>query len=365
MTTYTQSSRLKIVEGFLKDAPWFKGQVIGKSGTFGAPRLYNRDKHIQLDKIIATAANIKKGLEKEFPSVPKSELKNFLRTAVWFNGLLELTESQHDDLLAGEPQTVEEIRGQIDSVNYKYDQDLEDWFVGYSTTFTSDPDYTKFWMPWFTAQATSGSSINKPADMNGKVTNIAGDTGTSGTIMDMTTVLTSTTTNQTIDFVGKTFRPIIRAFTEFKDANNGRRMVDTRNQYGTTARFTLLVDPPVIDELDGTHPYDGSQIDYKQSIGEMIRKLNIEIVPCEDFTSSFAEDGTIQFGFVADFPRNFKKGIVNKMKWDAWKEIPDVNSKWVKKMTSRLVPFTMPYYDGTNFYKAFFHGSFVYKNDAA
>lgn len=353
------------MDQFIQDAPWLEGAVIAASGNFAAPRISNHDKHIQLDKIIASAANIKKGIEREFPAAPKTQLYNFVRTAHWFNSLLELTDSEYEDLNAGDRIIVEEVRKKIDAINWKYDQDLEDWLVGYSTTFTSDPDYSEFWKPWFAAQATSGSSINDPADMNGKVTNNAGTTGTSGTILSMGTVMTSTSTNQTMDFVNQTFEPIIRAFNSFKDSENGRRMVEYDPRNPGKARFTLLVDPAVIDAFRSTHPYDGSQLVLSTNILKQIEELNINVLPCEDFTASFTEDGEIQFGFVADFDRNFKKGIVNQMTWNAWKEIPDTNSKWIRTMTSRYVPFTMPYYDGSNFYKAFFHGKFVYKNDAA
>ena len=92
MTTYVNNARLKVIPQYLKDQPWYKGQVIGKSGSFPLPSMHNKDMHVQLDKIIARAAKIKKGLHKEFPNTSKTDLKSMTRTLHWFNGLIDWTE---------------------------------------------------------------------------------------------------------------------------------------------------------------------------------------------------------------------------------------------------------------------------------
>ena len=366
MTNYTNTQLMARLARYIKSAPWWKGKVVGLSGNFPAPKMSNKQSHVQLDQIIANVASIKKGLKKEFPNTSEVQMKSMIRTAHWFNGLLEQDEEQHEDYLAGEQYEVDSIERKVDAVAYKYDQDLEDWFVGYATTFADDPDNTEWWKPWFNTQATSGSSINDPKDMNDQVTTIGAATGVSGTILPMETVLTSTSTNQTIEFVKHTFQPIIDGFSDFKDVNNGRRMLDTPDSVVGEAEFTFLADPTLIRRLRATKQYDGEKVILAgPSVAEvMMNEFAIRTVPCEDFSASLTEDGVCQFGLVANFKRNFQKSVPSKMKWEAWKEIPDVNSKWLKKMSSRLMPFTMPYWNGTSYYKGFFHGSFVYKNDA-
>jgi len=364
MTTYTGNSRQPIVDGYLERAPWWEGQVIGKSGNFPMPSYPNSVKHIEFETVLGLAANIKKGLEKEFPASSSAELKKLLRSLHYFTGIISATDAQYEDLQKNDPLIAQKIKEQIDSLNYKFDQDSEDWAVGYSTTWANDPDYSEFWIPWFDAVAGASSSISNPGDMNIKVTTVGGTTGTEGTILPMETVLTSSTTNQTIDFVNQTFGPIIRAFSALTDTRNGRRMVDSANKYQTTARFTFLGAAALLDELENTHPYDGEKVHFDKSIADQMRAKRIELVPCEEFTSSLAEDGTCQFGFVADFPRNFKKGISDPVTFEAWKELPAINSKWVRKMWTRWTTISMPYFDGTYYRKAFFHGSFTYKNDA-
>ena len=54
---------------------------------------------------------------------------------------------------------------------------------------------------------------------------------------------------------------------------------------------------------------------------------------------------------------------MTKIIWEADKRIPGIKDKWVKLVTSRYVPYTHPYYDGTKWYKAFFHGYFFYMDD--
>jgi hypothetical protein len=365
MTTYTNNSRMGEVDAYIEAAPWWKGKVIGKAGTFPMDSYPDAVKHIQFETVLAQAANIKKGLNKEFPAASDADLKVMLRTLHYFTGLLSLTDGQYSDLSKGDRLTVEKMKQKIDALDYQFDQDSENWVVGYATTFTSDPDYSEFWIPWFKARAGSGSTISNPADINIKVTNIAGTTGTEGTILSMATVLTSTTTGMTQDFVNLTFGPIIRAFSAVVDTNNGRRMVDTSDAYTTTARFSFLGAAALLDELENTHPYDGEKLNMEISIADQMRAKKIELIPCEDFTASMIEDGACQFGFIADFQRNFKLGVSDPVTFEAWKELPAINSQWVRKMWNRWTAISIPYFDGTYFRKAFFHGTFVYKSDVA
>lgn len=364
MTTYTNNRRLATADGFINAAPWWKGKVVGKAGTFPMPSYPSSVKHIEFETVLARAAKIKKGLEKVFPSASKSDLKKMLRTLHYFTGILSATDDEYNDIMKNDELILEKFKEDVDALEYAFDQDIENWAVGYSATWTSDPDSSAFWVPWFDAVAASSSTISNPADMNHKVTNIAGTTGTEGIILDMATVLTSTTTNMTVDFVNKTFRPIIRAFSEFKDSANGRRMVGSADSYSTTARFTFLAAPELIDELENTHPYDGEKLNESISIADQMRAKKIELVPCEEFTASFQEDGVCQFALVADFERNFKLGISDQVTFEGWKELPAINSEWVRKMWSRWTAISIPYWDGTYWRKAFFHGSFTYKNDS-
>jgi len=357
-----------VVKGWLEAAPWWKGLVISHAGTFPLPKKYNNSPFIQFDTLYSLGASIKKSDLKEFPQAVKTAMKGLIRKLKWFTGLLSNTEYEHEDLLAGDAFSLQDMKTQIDAVAYQYDQDIEAWYVGYGTTFTDDPDYDERWVPWFKHVAVANATIGDPACMATLVTNNADVTGTTGTILDMNTILTSTATGMTIDFVRQTFQPIIRAFTLFKDTNNGRRMVHSTNFYKTTARFVFLAAPELIDELESVHPYDGEKILLNTNIKAEMEKKNITLVPCDDFTAALAEEagggqGTCQFGFVADFNRNFKIGVAQKVKWDEWKEIPKIVSDWVKKMSARHCAFTMPYWNGTYWFKAFFAGYFTYMND--
>lgn len=365
MTDYTNSRNLIHMKKWIKDAPWFRGKVIGKAGTFPLGEISNSQTHIQFDKLYSMGANIRKSDKDQYPESVTTEMKSLLRKLKYFNSLIELDDPDYQDFLAGDDYQRERVKSMIDNVAYQYDQDLEKWYVGYGTTFTDDPDYDDKWVPWFSAASTSGSTPSNPGDMNDKVTNKDGTTGTTATILDMGTVLTSTSTNQTIDFVRQTFQPIIRAFTSFKDSNNGRRMVRTNDSVNTTAKFSFLAAPELIQDLQIIRPYDGEKILTNTNIKAQMEALGIELIPCDDFTASLEEDGTCQFGFVGDFKRNFKIGLADKMFWYAFKEIPNINSKWIKKMKSRHAPLSVPYRDGTNWYKAFFHGYFTYMNDSA
>lgn len=365
MTSYTNSRYIEHVKEYLKDAPWFKGKVLANAGRLPMGQVSRKVKYIQFDKLYALGASIKKADEKEYPASVITDMQSLLRKLKWFNGLIDWTEADYEDLQNGDLDAIEDTAAKIDNVAYQYDYDVETWFVGYGVTFTADPDYDNMWIPWFAAASTSGSTASAPADMQPKVTNIAGTTGTTATVLDMATVLDSTATGMSVDFVTKTFQPIIDGFTQFVDSNTGRRMVDTQDSIRPAANFTVLMAPELIRRLENLHPYDGEKIVMTITIKQQMEAIGINLVPCRLFTASMVEDGVCYFGFVADFARNFKIGEANPMVWEADKEIPDINSKWVKLMNSRLVPFSMPYTDGTNWFKAFFHGSFTYRNDAA
>jgi len=367
MTDYVNNRFIKQTAEWLQEAPWFKGQVMGKAGTMPAPALSNNEHYIQFDKLYALGANIKKSDMKAYPESVITAMKSLLRKAKWFNGLMEWTDAEHEDYVNGNSYEVENTRRKIDNINFQYDYDLEKWFVGYGSTFTSDVDYDERWIPWMCLKTTASSTPSDPGDMNDKVTNIAGTTGTTATELDMTTVLTSTSTNMTMDFARQTFGPIIRAFNKFEDSNNGRRMVDYQSAFNIP-RYQCHVHPDVVPELNSAPVYDGEKILPNYSVADAMAKMGIEIIPNRQFSAALAEEaggaeGKIQFGFTANFSQNFKIGFVQKMKWEADLEIPGRNSKWIKKMNSRLVPYTEPYYDGSKWYKAFFAGYFTFRND--
>jgi hypothetical protein len=364
MTKYTNSRNIAHIDQFLKDKDWYAGQVISKAGSFPMPGLSNKQNTVQLDKLFALGTSIKKSDHREFPAGVITSMQSMTRKCKWFDGLIDWTDEEHEDYLAGDVEAVEDTRRKVDNVDYQYDKDLEKWLVGYGTTFTTDPDYDELWVPWMAAASTSGSSADAPADMNNKVTNIAGTTGTTATILDMTTVLTSTTTNMTIDFAKNTFQPIIDAFSDYEDVNNGRKMVEVGPDSEALAPFQCHVAPKLARAFKYSKVYDGEKV-LGKSVAQDMADMGISIVPDRQFTAALTEDGTCQFGFTANFAHNFQYGVINPMTWHADTEIPGINSKWVKKMTSRIVPFTYPYYDGTYWNKAFFHGYFAYKNDAA
>jgi hypothetical protein len=365
MTKYVNSRLIKHIPEYIKDKDWYRGKVIGKAGKFNLGDISHKQETIQLDKIYALGATIKKSDKRAFPSSVITDMASISRKLKWFDGIIEWTDLEHEDYIAGKDTAIEDTRVKVDNVDYQYDKDLESWFVGYGTTFTSDPDYDPLWVPWMKAASTSGSTADAPGDMNDKVTNIAGTTGTTATILDMTTVLTSTSTNMTMDFAHFTFQPVIDAFSDFEDANTGRRMVDSVAADNINVLdYQCHVKPSLARALKAAKLYDGEKIIGK-TVAQDMNDMGIEIVPNREFSAALEEDGTCQFGFTASFSDNFKRGVANKMKWDPDLEVPGRNSKWLKKMTSRLVPYTQPYFDGTNWYKAFFHGTFVYKNDAA
>jgi hypothetical protein len=115
-----------------------------------------------------------------------------------------------------------------------------------------------------------------------------------------------------------------------------------------------------------THPFDAEKLDLKANIYDLITAMGVEIKPYKGLGYSFAEDGEINFILTADTKRNFQAGECNKMKWT-----PILPTKMGLKpdseqgMSVRLIPFKMPYFDGTNFYKAEVYGKFTYKNDEA
>ena len=371
MTDYTNNRFLKQIDKWIKDRDWYKGQVIKLAGKFPLGKIPNNQNYIQLDKLYALAALIKKSDEKEFPAQGITQMKSMLRKIKWFNGLISWTEEEYEDYTGGNSYEVERTKIKIDAVDYNYDVDLETWFVGYGTTFTSDVDYDERWTPWMKLQSTASETMSNPGDMNDKVTNMAGTTGTTATELDMTTKMTSTTTNQTIDFAEKTFGPWIRAFSLFKDSNTGRRMVHPR-QSGpnpkSTSRYQVHVAPELAEEFFKIKVFDGEKY-LPRTLAQDMAEMSIQIVPNRQFTAAFAEEaggseGKCQFGFTSDFPDNFQIGIGKTMAWEADKRIPGVKDKWIKRMTSRLVPYTHPYWDGSSWYKAFGAGYFQFMNDA-
>lgn len=368
MTDYINNQFIAQAADYIRDLDWYKGSVLSRAGKMPSPIVANNQHYVQFDKLYALGANIKKSDDRAYPASVETEMASLLRKVKWFTGLVDWTELEHEDYLAGNAYEVENFKQKIDNVNYQRDQDLEKWFVGYNTTFTSDMDYDERWIPWMKLQSTASETPSNPGDMNDKVTNIAGTTGTTAVELDMTTVLTSTSTNMTMDFVNKTFGPIMRAFNIFADTNTGRRMVEWQDQFAGKAVYQCHIHPAVIPELHRAKIYDGEKI-LATTVAQDMAASGIEIVPNRQFTYALAEEagggqGKIQFGFTSNFDRNFKIAVANPMKWEADLEIPGVNTKWVKKYNERLLPFTMPYYDGTNWYKAFFAGYFTYMNDA-
>ena len=91
MTTYLNNPFLTRVDQYLKDQAWFKDKIFESTGEFPFPQKYMRDKYCQLDKIIALAANIRTGVELEYPDVSKSVLKSFTRLAFWKSAKLDLS----------------------------------------------------------------------------------------------------------------------------------------------------------------------------------------------------------------------------------------------------------------------------------
>jgi hypothetical protein len=156
MTTYTNNSRMGEVDQYLEARPWWKGKVVGKAGTTPIGSYPNAVKHIQFETVLAAATNIKKGLEKEFPAASGADLKAAMRTLHYFTGILSATDGVYSDLEKGDKLTVQKFKQEVDALEYQFDQDTENWAVGYGTTFTSDVDYSEFWVPWFKARAGSG-----------------------------------------------------------------------------------------------------------------------------------------------------------------------------------------------------------------
>ena len=370
MTDYVNNRFVNHITSWITDKDWYRGQVVKLAGKFPMGKMPNNQDFVQLDKLYALAAKIKKSDKRDFPAAGITEMKSMLRKLKWFNGLVDWTQEEHEDYLAGNSYEVEKTKAKIDAVDYTYDKDLESWFVGYGTTFTTDPDYDPRWVPWMKLQSTATETVSNPADMNSKVTNMAGTTGTTATELHMTTKLTSTTTNQTIDFAQKTFGPWIDAFTDFEDSNTGRHMAEPRlpgeNPQANSA-FQVHVAPKLANKFFQIKVYDGEKY-LNRTIADDMHAMGIQIVPNRQFTAAFVEDaggseGKCQFGFTSDFSDNFQIGVANPMNWEADYEIPGINPQWIKKMTSRLVPYTHPYRDGTNWHKAFGAGAFYYKDD--
>jgi len=371
MTDYTNNRFLKQMDQWIQDRDWYKGQVVKLAGKFPLGTIPNNQEFIQLDKLYALGAVIKKSDQKEFPAEGITEMKSMLRKIKWFNGLIGWTEEQYEDYTAGNPYEVERTRTKLDAVDFTYDKDIESWFVGYGTTFTSDVDYDDKWIPWMKLQSNASETMSNPADMNAKVTNMAGTTGTTAVELHMTSKLTSTTTNQTIDFAQKTFGPWIDAFTDFEDSNTGRHMATPRadgENPKAPSQFQVHVAPKLANKFFQIKVFDGEKY-LDRTIADDMHAMGIQIVPNRQFTALFVEDagggeGKCQFGFTSDFGDNFQIGIGKPMNWEADKKITGVKDKWIKRMTSRLVPYTHPYWDGSSWYKAFGAGAFYYMNDS-
>jgi hypothetical protein len=364
MTTYLNNPYLKRVEKYLKDQPWFKDKIFDSTGTFPFPQKYMRDKYCQLDKLIAQAANIRTGVDLEFPDVSKSTLASLTRLAFWKTAKIDLTYEQRQDLEAGDPMIKTSLDGQIDSVNFNFNKDRRTWFVSGPTSGT-DVNYSSEWIPWYALKAVTSTGdlgISDPADMNGK----AG--GTAGTLLDLTAaVLWSSTTNQSVDFVEALLGKIEEGFEAFEDTRNGRRMV-ALNQDGSVAdnAYQYHFHPVIINRMKKVHPYDGEKVDFSKTIYDQIAAGG-EVLADPDLTYSTAEDGECYFRVVANPKRNFGKGIINKPTWTKWVETNpgSLTSGAQKGFKVRYVPFTMPYFDGTNYFKAEVYGKFTFKNDAA
>ena len=371
MTDYTNNRFLKQIDQWIIDRDWYKGQVIKKAGKFPLGTIPNNQEYIQLDKLYALGATIKKSDMKEFPAQGITEMKSMLRKLKWFNGLIAWTEEEYEDYVAGNSYEVQRTKVKLDAVDFTHDKDMESWFVGYGTTFTTDVDYDEQWIPWMKLQSTASETMSNPGDMNDKVTNIAGTTGTTATELDMTTKLTSTTTNQTIDFALKTFGPWIDAFSDFEDSNTGRHMAEPRadgENPVSSSTFQVHVAPKLARKFYQIKVFDGEKY-LNRTIADDMHDMNIEIIPNRQFTALFVEEagageGKCQFGFTSDFSDNFQIGIGDPMKWEADKRIPGIKDKWIKRMTSRYVPYTHPYWDGSSWYKAFGAGYFDYMDDA-
>lgn len=360
MTTYLTNPYLKVVDGFLKDVPWFKDQIFDRAGSFNLPKVYRHDETIQLNKIIAQAADILHGTKLDYPEVSKSELKMMVRTAFWFSGRLDLTGDQYTDLKAGSPIVAENLRSQADSLDFNFNKDRRTWFTVGPTSGT-DLDYSPDFIPWYGLVSTGNSSINDPADMNGK----AG--GTAGTRLDLTAsaILWSSTTNMSVDFPTALLGKCREAFEAFEDTANGRRMVSLGQDGTTIMKYDLYVHPVVASWFKNAPMYDGEKVKTESKVAPAIEAMGVNIIPDPGQTYSTAEDGECNFTLVGDVERNFKKGKIQAPTFTKWTETGSQLNPGVEKgLSARYVPFSMPYFDGTNFFKASVIGKFTFKNDA-
>jgi hypothetical protein len=67
---------------------------------------------------------------------------------------------------------------------------------------------------------------------------------------------------------------------------------------------------------------------------------------------------------ISDFKNNFKIGTCNAAKWTDWQETEGLTRKHIRGYSGRYIPFTHPYFDGSNWYKAVAFGKFKYRNDS-
>jgi len=361
MTDYINNPYLKVADEYLKDKKWYNDSFFESLGKFKYPLKYNDETKVQLNKVIAQAANIRVGIEKEYPEASKSQIKSLVITPHWFTGLVSMSNAQWEDWNAGNPRIAAQYEAQVDSVEFNFNKERRTWF-GFGPTSGTDPNYSDEWDPLFALKSTANSSIGSPADMIGK----AG--GTSGTQLDLTSVVlwSNDGTGQTVDFGQALLGALMTAFEAFEDTNNGRRMVDPDDlpENGEGNIYTVYVDYPVIRKLKMTHPYDGEKLDYKTNIYDQIVSMGVDIKPWKGLGYSFAEDGEINFLIAADITRNFQAVECNKLTWTPF--VPTKNGlkpDYERGMDVRLLPFKMPYCDGSYFYKASAYGKFTYKND--
>jgi len=360
MTTYLNDPYLEVVDEYLKDQEWFKDGLFDKAGKFNMPVKYRDQENIQLNKIIAQAADILHGVKLAFPAAAKSQMKSLTRTAEWFTGLIDLDGDQYADVQAGNPRVQAHLDAQIDSLNFNFNKDRRAWFTVGPTSGT-DVDYTSDWIPWFGLVSTANSSIGDPADMNGK----AG--GTAGTQLDLTgsAVMWSSTTNSSIDFVNALVGKSIEAFEAFEDSANGRRMVSLSPGSTGNVKYGLVLHPVIISWMKRTSVYNGEFVDHNTKLSTLFEGMGIELVPDPAETYSTAEDGEVYYRFVADWGRNFLAGTIEKPTFTKWVEVGDpLNPGAEKGLKARYVPLTIPYFDGTNYFKSVVIGKFTFKNDA-
>ena len=124
MTDYLNNPYLVVADKYLEDKDWYANDFWDSLGTFEWPLKYNDQTKVQLNKVIATQAKIRVGIEKEYPEASKSQLKSLLVTAHWFTGLVSMTHAQWEDWIGGNPRIAKEYgRAGREKVLQKYTWD--------------------------------------------------------------------------------------------------------------------------------------------------------------------------------------------------------------------------------------------------